>query len=54
VFLDGRSPELVKSLIETNTFGTPPLVIAARNGHLDVVKYLVSYLTTCFYIVLTI
>uniref|UniRef100_A0A914XP01 Uncharacterized protein n=1 Tax=Plectus sambesii TaxID=2011161 RepID=A0A914XP01_9BILA len=42
VFLEDRPPDIVSTLLETKTFGTPSLVIAARNGHLDVVNYLIS------------
>lgn len=40
--MDDRPAEMVSILLETKTFGTPSLVIAARNGHLDVVNYLVA------------
>lgn len=42
VFLDSRTDADVRSLLTSCTFGTPPLVIAARNGHLDVVRYLID------------
>uniref|UniRef100_A0A0A9Z3D9 Protein fem-1 CG6966 n=2 Tax=Lygus hesperus TaxID=30085 RepID=A0A0A9Z3D9_LYGHE len=42
VFLDHRTPEEVLNLIATKTNGATPLVMACRNGHYDVVEYLVE------------
>lgn len=42
VFLDGREAEDIRGLLSAKTFGTPPLVIAARNGHIGILKYLVA------------
>lgn len=42
VFIDSRTDSEVRNLLSSCVFGTPPLVIAARNGHLEVVKYLVE------------
>lgn len=42
VFLDHRTSEEVLKLIATKTNGATPLVMACRNGHYDVVEYLVE------------
>lgn len=42
VFLEHRNPEEVLMLIGTKTNGATPLVMACRNGHYDVVEYLVD------------
>ncbi|RWS29884.1 protein fem-1 C-like protein [Leptotrombidium deliense] len=42
VFLENRSPDIIKSLISPCNNGATPLVIAAKNGHLDVIEYLVK------------
>ncbi|KAI8777545.1 protein fem-1 C [Biomphalaria glabrata] len=43
VFLDQRSRDEVSMLIHSKTNGATPLIMAGRNGHLDVVKYLVEH-----------
>uniref|UniRef100_A0A915Q5P9 Sex-determining protein fem-1 n=1 Tax=Setaria digitata TaxID=48799 RepID=A0A915Q5P9_9BILA len=40
VFLEERSEEWLHHCLSSQKSETPPLVIAARNGHFDVVKYL--------------
>uniref|UniRef100_A0A915JAJ3 Uncharacterized protein n=1 Tax=Romanomermis culicivorax TaxID=13658 RepID=A0A915JAJ3_ROMCU len=42
IFLEGRPPTEVRNLLSSCTYGTPPLVIASRNGHVDVVHYLIK------------
>lgn len=42
-YLHGRTPEEVKTLVSTRTAGATPLVIASRNGHYDVVHYLLTH-----------
>ncbi|XP_024082809.1 protein fem-1 homolog C [Cimex lectularius] len=42
VFLDHRTSDEVLKLIATKTNGATPLVMACRNGHYDVVEYLVD------------
>ncbi|XP_014275622.1 protein fem-1 homolog CG6966 isoform X3 [Halyomorpha halys] len=42
VFLEHRNAEEVLMLIGTKTNGATPLVMACRNGHYDVVEYLVD------------
>uniref|UniRef100_A0A1I8EFA2 Sex-determining protein fem-1 n=2 Tax=Wuchereria bancrofti TaxID=6293 RepID=A0A1I8EFA2_WUCBA len=42
IFLEDRSHEWLHHCISSQELQTPPLVIAARNGHLDVVKYLLE------------
>ncbi|XP_073978331.1 protein fem-1 homolog CG6966 isoform X3 [Rhodnius prolixus] len=42
VFLDHRTSDEVLRLIATKTNGATPLVMACRNGHYDVVEYLVE------------
>lgn len=41
-FLDHRSPYEVMMLVLTKTNGATPLVMACRNGHQEVVEYLVD------------
>jgi len=40
VFLDHRSKDEVALLVSTRTNGATPMLMACRNGHLDVVEYL--------------
>ena len=42
VFLDHRSREEVALLVAARTNGATPMLMACRNGHLDVVEYLVE------------
>lgn len=42
-YLNGRTVDEVKSLVSSKTAGATPLVIAARNGHYDVVHYLLTH-----------
>ena len=42
VFLERRTKSQVESLVNMRTFNTPPAVIASRNGHHEVLQYLVS------------
>jgi len=42
VFLDHRTSDEVLMLVATKTNGATPLVMACRNGHYDVVEYLVT------------
>lgn len=42
-YLNGRTPEEVKALVSAKTTGGTPLVIAARNGHYDIVHYLLTH-----------
>lgn len=42
VFLDHRSADEVLMLVATKTNGATPLVMACRNGHYQVVEYLVD------------
>lgn len=41
IFLEERSHNWLDHCLSSRNLQTPPLVIAARNGHFDVVKYLV-------------
>lgn len=41
IFLDHKSKEEVAKLVHAKTNGATPLIMACRNGHLDVVKYLI-------------
>lgn len=43
IFLEERSDDWLVNCLTAHPKRTPPIVIAARNGHLDVVKYLVSF-----------
>lgn len=43
MFLDYRPKEEVKVLVHAKTNGATPLVMAARNGHLDVSEYLIEW-----------
>ncbi|KAK3791282.1 hypothetical protein RRG08_012470 [Elysia crispata] len=43
VFLDQRSKEEVSMLIHSKTNGATPLIMAGRNGHVEVVKYLIEH-----------
>ncbi|KAM3725436.1 Sex-determining protein [Dirofilaria immitis] len=42
IFLEDRSYEWLNHCLSSRKCQTPPLVIAARNGHFDVVKYLLD------------
>lgn len=42
IFLNGKSKEEVDELLKSKTCGASPVLIAARNGYLEVLKYLVS------------
>ena len=42
IFLDHRTDEEKKMLIQSKSNGATPLIMACRNGHLDVVEYLVE------------
>ena len=42
VFLDHRPREEVSRLVSAKTNGATPLILSSRNGHLDVVEYLVD------------
>lgn len=42
VFLDHRSADEVLMLVGAKTNGATPLVMACRNGHCNVVEYLVE------------
>ncbi|EFO20401.1 sex-determining protein fem-1 [Loa loa] len=42
IFLEDRSHEWLHHCLSSQKSQTPPLVIAARNGHFDVVKYLLE------------
>lgn len=42
VALDYRTKEEVKMLVSATTNGATPLVVAARNGHLEVIVYLIE------------
>jgi len=42
VFLDRRPKDEVRLLVSTRTNGATPLVMACRNGHADVVEYLLD------------
>ncbi|KAL3982887.1 Ankyrin repeats (3 copies) family protein [Acanthocheilonema viteae] len=42
IFLEDRSHEWLHHCLSSQKYQTPPLVIAARNGHFDVVKYLLE------------
>lgn len=42
IFLDHKSKDVVKQLVQAKTNGATPLIMAARNGHLDVAKYLIE------------
>lgn len=44
IFLDGRPKEWINECLNGHYDSTPPLVIAARNGHAEVVEYLVCFL----------
>ncbi|BES95022.1 sex-determining protein fem-1 [Nesidiocoris tenuis] len=47
VFLHHRSSAEVQKLIASTTNGATPLVMACRNGHYDVVEYLVEKCNAC-------
>lgn len=42
IFLDHKPKEVVNQLIHAKTNGATPLIMASRNGHFDVAKYLVE------------
>lgn len=42
-FLDRRSKDEVFSLVHAKTNGATPLIMASRNGHIDVVRYLIEF-----------
>ena len=42
VFLDHRPREEVSQLVAAKTNGATPLVLSCRNGHQDVVEYLID------------
>ncbi|MFH4974120.1 hypothetical protein AB6A40_000829 [Gnathostoma spinigerum] len=42
IFLEGRSAEWLNSAFEGDPDRAPPIVVAARNGHVDVVRYLIK------------
>ena len=42
VFLDHRPRDEVRQLVSARTNGATPLVLSCRNGHKDVVEYLVE------------
>lgn len=42
IFLDHKPKEVVQQLIHAKTNGATPLIMASRNGHFDVAKYLVE------------
>ena len=42
VFLDHRPRDEVHQLVSARTNGATPLVLSCRNGHKDVVEYLVE------------
>ena len=42
MFLDHRPKDEVAQLVSAKTNGATPLVLACRNGHMDVVEYLVE------------
>lgn len=42
IFLEERSHAWLEHCLSSRNFPTPPLLIAARNGHFDVVKYLLE------------
>ncbi|XP_069137534.1 protein fem-1 homolog C-like [Argopecten irradians] len=42
IFLDHKSKDEVAKLVHAKTNGATPLIMACRNGHLDVVKYLIN------------
>lgn len=42
VFLDHRPKEEVEMLVSATTNGATPLVMASRNGHLEVADYLLE------------
>lgn len=42
IFLDHKSKDVVKQLVQSKTNGATPLIMAARNGHFEVAKYLIE------------
>jgi hypothetical protein len=48
VFLDHRPKEEVTRLVTAKTNGATPLVLSCRNGHHEVVQYLVDRQGTIF------
>lgn len=42
IFLDHKSKDEVSKLVHAKTNGATPLIMACRNGHYDVVKYVVD------------
>lgn len=42
IFLDHKSQDEVSKLVHAKTNGATPLIMACRNGHYDVVKYVVD------------
>lgn len=52
VFLDHRPKEEVTKLVTAKTNGATPLVLSCRNGHHEVVQYLVDrYFLPALYLV---
>lgn len=45
IFLDHKSKEEIGKLVHAKTNGATPLIMACRNGHIDVVKYIVEQCT---------
>lgn len=41
--MEQLSPEEVRILVNSKTYGATPLVMACRNGHLEITKYLVFH-----------
>lgn len=42
VFLESRPKDEIRKIVSLKTNGATPLVIASKNGHLDVVEYLLT------------
>ncbi|CAG2235781.1 Protein fem-1 homolog A-A,Protein fem-1 homolog CG6966,Protein fem-1 homolog A,Protein fem-1 homolog B,Protein fem-1 homolog A-B,Protein fem-1 homolog C [Mytilus edulis] len=45
IFLDHKSKEEIGKLVHAKTNGATPLIMACRNGHLEVVKYIIELCT---------